>query len=123
MWEYSEKVREHYLNPRNVGDIENPDGVGEVGNLKCGDALRLTFKLDDDKKISDIKFKTFGCGSAIASSSMLTELVKGKSIEEAESYINNLTEVDAVQIKTWPIWISTIPRIPENIEVKKMEEE
>ncbi len=89
MWEYSEKVREHYLNPRNVGDIKNPDGVGEVGNLKCGDALRLTFKLDDDKKISDIKFKTFGCGSAIASSSMLTELVKGKSLEEAEKLTNN----------------------------------
>ncbi len=88
MWEYSEKVREHYLNPRNVGEIKKPDGIGEVGNLKCGDALRLTFTLDDNKRISDIKFQTFGCGSAIASSSMLTELVKGKTIEEAEKVTN-----------------------------------
>jgi len=89
MWEYTEKVREHYLNPRNVGEIENPDGFGEVGNIKCGDALRLTFKLDDEKKrIKDVKFKTFGCGSAIASSSMLTEMVKGLSLEEAEKITN-----------------------------------
>jgi NifU-like protein len=88
MWEYSEKVRDHYINPRNVGEVEKPDGVGEVGNIKCGDALRLTFKLDKDEKISDIKFKTFGCGSAIAASSMLTEICKGKSLEEASNITN-----------------------------------
>lgn len=89
MWEYSEKVRDHYLNPRNVGEIENPDGFGETGNIKCGDALRLTFKLDENEKISEIKFKTFGCGSAIASSSVLTEMCKGMSIEEAEKITND----------------------------------
>ncbi|MCL2844445.1 MAG: Fe-S cluster assembly protein NifU [Chitinivibrionia bacterium] len=89
MWEYTDKVREHYLNPRNVGEIENPDGIGEIGNIKCGDALRFTFKLDDEKKkIADAKFKTFGCGSAIASSSMLTEMVKGLTLEEAEKITN-----------------------------------
>ena len=88
MWEYSEQVREHYLHPRNVGEVENPDGIGEVGNLKCGDALRLTFKLDENGKIEEIKFKTFGCGSAIASSSMLTELCKGKTLEEAQKITN-----------------------------------
>lgn len=88
MWDYSDKVREHYLNPRNVGEVENPDGVGEVGNIKCGDALKLTFKLDENKRIVDIKFKTFGCGSAIASSSVLTELCKGKTLEEASKITN-----------------------------------
>ncbi|MBD3346196.1 MAG: Fe-S cluster assembly protein NifU [Chitinivibrionales bacterium] len=88
MWDYTEKVRDHYLNPRNVGEVEAPDGVGEVGNITCGDALRLTFKLDSEGKITDIKFKTFGCGSAIASASALTELVKGKSIEEASTITN-----------------------------------
>jgi NifU-like protein len=93
MWDYTDKVRDHFLNPRNAGEIENPDGFGEVGNITCGDALRLTFKLDKDKKIADIKFKTFGCGSAIASASMLTELCKGKTIEEAEKITNkNIAE-------------------------------
>lgn len=95
MWEYTDKVREHYLNPKNVGNIENPDGVGEVGNLKCGDALRLSFKLDDGGKIDNIKFQTFGCGSAIASSSILTELCKGKTVEEA-SKITNQDIADAL---------------------------
>jgi NifU-like protein len=89
MWEYTGKVREHYLNPQNIGEIESPDGYGEIGNIKCGDALRLTFNLDDDKKINEIKFKTFGCGSAIASSSMLTLLCEGKSLEEAEKITND----------------------------------
>ncbi len=88
MWDYSEKVREHYLNPKNVGEVENPDGVGEVGNIKCGDALRLTFKLDENGRVQDIKFKTFGCGSAIASSSALTELCKGKTLDEVKKITN-----------------------------------
>jgi NifU-like protein len=88
MWEYTDKVMDHFLNPRNVGEIENPDGVGEVGSLACGDALKLTFKLDKNGKIIDAKFKTFGCASAIASSSVLTELIKGKTIEEASRVTN-----------------------------------
>ncbi len=83
MWEYTDKVKEHFLNPRNVGEIENPDGVAEVGSLACGDALKLTFKLDENKRIKDAKFKTFGCASAIASSSALTEIIKGMTVDEA----------------------------------------
>ncbi len=88
MWEYSDKVRDHFFNPRNVGEIENPDGVGEVGSLACGDALKLTFKLDKVGKIKDAKFKTFGCASAIATSSVLTELIKGKTVEQALNVTN-----------------------------------
>jgi len=79
---YSEKVMEHFKNPRNVGEIENPDGVGRVGNPVCGDIMELYIKVNDGI-IVDAKFKTFGCGAAIASSSMVTEMVKGNSIEEA----------------------------------------
>ena len=88
MWEYTDKVMDHFLNPRNVGEVEAPDGVGEVGSLACGDALKLTFKLDKDGRIVDAKFKTFGCASAIASSSVLTELVKGKTLDEAMQVTN-----------------------------------
>lgn len=89
MWNYTEKVKEHFLNPRNVGVIENADGVGEVGSMACGDALKLTFKLGPDEKISDAKFQTFGCASAIASSSALTEIIKGLSLEEAMRVTND----------------------------------
>jgi len=88
MWEYTDKVKDHFLNPRNVGEIENPDGVGEVGSLACGDALTLYFKLDDSQRIKEAKFKTFGCASAIASSSALTEMLIGKTLEEAETITN-----------------------------------
>ncbi|MGD8563281.1 MAG: Fe-S cluster assembly protein NifU [Desulfarculaceae bacterium] len=88
MWEYTDKVKKYFDEPVNVGEVENPDGVGEVGSLACGDALRLTFKLDDAGKIADAKFQTFGCASAIASSSVLTEMIKGKSLEEAEKITN-----------------------------------
>jgi NifU-like protein len=88
MWEYTKKVKEHFLNPRNVGEIENADGVGEVGSLACGDALKLTIKLDENERIVDAKFKTFGCASAIASSSALTEMVIGMTLDEAKAITN-----------------------------------
>lgn len=88
MWDYTDKVRDHFFNPRNVGEVKNPDGVGEVGSLACGDALKLTFKLGKDKRIADAKFKTFGCASAIATSSVLTEIIKGKTIDEALKVTN-----------------------------------
>jgi len=88
MWEYTDKVREHFLDPKNVGEVENPDGVAEVGSIACGDALKLSFKLDENQRIKDIKFKTFGCASAIASSSALTEMAKGMTLDEAMKITN-----------------------------------
>lgn len=84
---YSEKVMDHFMNPRNVGEIEGADGVGEVGNPACGDMMRLYLKIDGGKVV-DAKFRTFGCGAAIASSSMLTEMIKGKSVDEARAITN-----------------------------------
>ena len=86
--QYSEKVMDHFINPRNVGEIENADGVGTVGNAKCGDIMKIYLKVEDDV-ITDCKFKTFGCGAAIATSSMATELIKGHSIGEALSLTNS----------------------------------
>ncbi|HXX82053.1 MAG TPA: Fe-S cluster assembly protein NifU, partial [Thermodesulfovibrionales bacterium] len=84
MWEYTEKVKDFFLHPKNVGEIDHPDAVGEVGSMLCGDALKLTLKIDRETgKIMDAKFQTFGCASAIASSSVLTELIKGKTVDEA----------------------------------------
>ena len=85
---YSEKVMDHFMHPRNVGEMENPSGVGEVGNAKCGDIMRMYLKIDENDIITDVKFKTYGCGTAIASSSMATELIKGKSINDAINLSN-----------------------------------
>jgi nitrogen fixation NifU-like protein len=94
--QYSDKVMDHFMNPRNVGEIENASGIGEVGNAKCGDIMRIYLDIDEDTKvIKDVKFKTFGCGAAIATSSMATELIKGKPIEDALK-LTNKAVVDAL---------------------------
>ena len=85
---YSEKVMDHFQNPRNVGKMEDADGVGEVGNAKCGDIMKISMKINDDGVIEDVKFKTFGCGAAVATSSIATEMIKGKTVEEAEKLSN-----------------------------------
>ena len=94
---YSDKVMDHFRNPRNVGKIDDADGVGEVGNAKCGDIMRMYIKVDEDGIITDCKFNTFGCGSAIATSSMATELIKGKPIEEAME-LSNKAVVEALEL-------------------------
>ena len=92
---YSEKVMDHFRNPRNVGQIEDADGIGEVGNAKCGDIMRMYLKIDENQVITDVKFNTFGCGSAIATSSMATELIKGKTVQEALE-LSNKAVVEAL---------------------------
>lgn len=90
--EYSEKVMDHFNNPRNVGEIENASGVGTVGNAKCGDIMRIFLKIDENRIIKDCKFKTFGCAAAVATSSMATELIKGKSVEDALKLTNRAVQ-------------------------------
>ena len=85
---YTEKVMDHFEHPRNVGEIENPSGMGTVGNPKCGDIMRIYLDIDENQVIRDVKFKTFGCGAAVATSSMATELVKGKTVREAMAVTN-----------------------------------
>ncbi len=92
---YSDKVMDHFTNPRNVGEIESPSGCGTVGNAQCGDIMRVYLDIDDEQRIRDVKFKTFGCGAAIATSSMATELVKGKTITEALT-VTNKAVMDAL---------------------------
>ncbi len=92
---YSEKVMDHFRNPRNVGQIDDADGIGEVGNAKCGDIMRMYLKIDENQVITDVKFNTFGCGSAIATSSMATELIKGKTVQEALD-LSNKAVVEAL---------------------------
>ena len=96
---YSEKVMDHFMNPRNVGVIENADGIGEVGNAKCGDIMKMYLKIDNEI-ITDVKFETFGCASAIASSSMATELIKGKPVNEAMELTNKADGNRAYQGQT-----------------------
>lgn len=93
---YSEKVMEHFTNPHNMGEIENPSGVGTVGNAKCGDIMRMYFDIDEDGVIKDVKFKTFGCGAAVATSSIATDLVLGKTVEEALQ-VTNKAVVEALE--------------------------
>lgn len=94
--QYSEKVMDHFTNPRNVGEIENAQGVGTVGNAKCGDIMRIYLQIDENDVITDCKFKTFGCGAAIATSSMATELIKGKPVSEALKLTNSVV-VEALE--------------------------
>ena len=92
---YSDKVMEHFRNPHNMGKIDDADGIGEVGNAKCGDIMRMYLKIDENQVITDVKFNTFGCGSAIATSSMATELIKGKTVKEALE-LSNKAVVEAL---------------------------
>ena len=86
---YNDKVMDHFMNPRNVGEMPDADGIGEVGNAKCGDIMKMFIKVDENEMISDVTFQTYGCGAAIATSSMATELIKGRSLEEAAKLTND----------------------------------
>ena len=100
---YSEKVMDHFQHPRNVGEIENASGMGTVGNAKCGDIMRIYLDIDDNQIIQDVKFKTFGCGAAVATSSMATEMVKGKTIQEAMEVTNKavMEAQEAIHAALW----------------------
>ena len=102
---YSEKVMDHFEHPRNVGEIENASGVGTVGNAKCGDIMRIYLDIDENQIIRDVKFKTFGCGAAVATSSMATEMVKGKTIQEAMEVTNKAVmealDEEAIHAALW----------------------
>ncbi len=89
MWDYTDKVKEHFLKPRNVGEMENADGIGETGSLSCGDALKLYLKINKNERIVDASFMTFGCASAVASSSALTEMIKGMTLDDAQKLTND----------------------------------
>ncbi|MDR2360553.1 MAG: Fe-S cluster assembly scaffold protein NifU [Oscillospiraceae bacterium] len=93
---YSEKVMDHFRNPRNVGEIDGADGIGEVGNMKCGDIMKMYLKIDGSETITDVKFKTFGCGAAVATSSMATELIKGRTVADALR-LTNAAVVEALE--------------------------
>lgn len=93
---YTEKVMDHFQHPRNVGEIENPSGVGTVGNAKCGDIMRIYLDIDENQIIRDVKFKTFGCGAAVATSSMATEMIKGRTVDEALK-LSNAAVVEALE--------------------------
>ena len=118
---YSEKVMDHFMNPRNVGEIENASGVGTVGNAKCGDIMRMYLDIDDNGIIQDVKFKTFGCGAAVATSSMATELVKGKTIQQALE-VTNKAVMEALAEKH-NIKIEGLEKPVNDISEKEEEEE
>ena len=106
---YSEKVMDHFRNPRNLGVLEDANGVGTVGNAKCGDIMKMYLKIEDGI-IQDVKFETFGCGSAIASSSMATELIKGKPVSEAMKLTNARIQVGDVSSASWAQWMCSLNR-------------
>ena len=115
---YSEKVMDHFRNPRNVGKLEDADGVGEVGNAKCGDIMRMYLKVDPETKvITDVKFNTFGCGSAIATSSMATELIKGKTLDQALAILMNTPKAAAPIVAK--VLNSAIANAENNLELDR----
>ena len=129
MWDYTDKVKDHFFNPRNVGVIENPDGVGEVGNPVCGDIMKIYIKVGKNKNgkkiIKDIKFQTMGCIAAIATSSMVTELAKGKSLEEAKKITrndvsNSLGKLPPIKEHCSNLAADALKKAIENYENKKL---